>query len=55
MPDGASKLAAKTYSVTYDLNGGSGTVPTDTDTYTSGQSVTAKAAPTGLVPPTGKT
>jgi len=56
MPDGASKLAAKTYSVTYDLNGGTGaTAPTDADTYTVGQGVTAKAAPTGLVPPTGKT
>jgi len=54
MPDGASKLAAKTYSVTYDLNGGSGTVPTDADTYTVGQGVTAKTMG-GLVPPTGKT
>ena len=58
MPSGGLTLYvqwADTYTVTYDANGGSGTVPTDTNTYTSGASVTAKAAPTGLVPPTGKT
>ena len=43
-----------TYTVTYDANGGTGTVPTDSVRYDSGASVTAKAAPTGLVPPTDK-
>ena len=40
-----------TYSVTYDKNGGSGTVPTDSKRYAAGASVTAAAAP-GLVAPT---
>jgi len=42
------------YSVTYDANGGSGTVPTDSNTYTVGQIVTAKTMG-GLTPPPGTT
>ncbi|WP_230204540.1 InlB B-repeat-containing protein, partial [Olavius algarvensis spirochete endosymbiont] len=44
-----------TYSVTYNLNGGTGaTAPTDADTYTVGQDVTAAAAPAGLAAPADK-
>jgi len=42
------------YTVTYDANGGSGTVPTDLNTYTVGQIVTAKTMG-GLTPPPGTT
>ena len=60
MPSEDMTLYAKwvdiTYTVTYNLNGGTGaTAPIDTNTYTAGQVVTAAVAPTGLVPPTGKT
>jgi len=61
MPSGGglilyAKWVDRTYTVTYNLNGGTGaTAPTDANTYTAGQVVTAAVAPTGLVPPTGKT
>ena len=61
MPSGGglilyAKWVDRTYTVTYNLNGGTGaTAPIDTNTYTAGQVVTAAVAPTGLVPPTGKT
>ena len=42
-----------TYSVTYDANGGTGTV-TDATAYTNGETVTVKAS-TGLTAPEGKT
>jgi len=41
------------YSVTYDLNGGTGTVPTE-DNQVEGATFTVAAAPSDLVPPTGK-
>ena len=43
----------KGYKVTYDLNGGSGPVPTDNTRYAEGSKVKA-ASSDGLVPPTGK-
>ena len=59
MPNGDLTLYAKwvdsTYSVAYDLNGGSGaTVPTDSGAYAAGQDVTAAAKPEGLTHPAGK-
>jgi len=42
------------YSVTYHGVGGGGTVPTDANTYTVGQTVTAAAAPAGLTAPADK-
>lgn len=44
---------AKGYKVIYDLNGGSGPVPTDLISYAEGSKVKA-ASSNGLVPPTGK-
>ena len=41
------------YSVTYDLNGGTGTVPTEVD-QVEGATFTVAAAPSDLVAPTGK-
>ncbi|MBQ9561038.1 MAG: InlB B-repeat-containing protein [Prevotella sp.] len=41
------------YSVTYDLNGGTGTVPTE-DNQIEGAKFTVAAAPSDLVAPTGK-
>ncbi|VDA99529.1 hypothetical protein S1OALGB6SA_598, partial [Olavius algarvensis spirochete endosymbiont] len=58
MPSGGLTLYAQwvvKYSVTYDLNGGSGaTVPTDSVVYAAGQDVTAAVKPGGLTHPAGK-
>ena len=57
MPRGGLTLYAKwatTYSVTYNLNGGRGTAPSDSNTYATGQEVTAASLPAGVTHPTGK-
>ncbi|VDA99272.1 hypothetical protein S1OALGB6SA_335, partial [Olavius algarvensis spirochete endosymbiont] len=60
MPSGGglilyAKWVDRTYTVTYNLNGGTGaTAPTDDNTYTSGASVRAAAAPAGLTAPADK-
>ena len=43
-----------TYTVHYNLNGGTGTTPTDNNTYTPGSQVTAKSS-SGITPPAGCT
>jgi len=46
---------ATVYSVTYNLNGGTGgSAPADSNTYTIGQNVTAAALPAGITPPRGR-
>ena len=60
MPSGGLTLYAKwvdrTYSVTYDLNGGQdGSAPVDTKTYALGAAVIAKPLPSGISAPGDKT
>lgn len=54
--DGYGKPQIQKYSVTYDLNGATGTAVTDSSSpYAYGSTVTAKAAPTITTYPTGTT
>ena len=48
-----AKWADRTYSVTYNLNGGRGSAPVDSNTYAAGQEVTTKPS-TGITAPSGK-
>ena len=49
-----AKWTDRTYSVTYNLNGGRGTAPSDSNTYRVNQDVTAASLPAGVTPPTDK-
>ena len=48
-----AKWADRTYSVTYNLNGGGGSAPVDSNTYVIGQRVTTKPS-TGITAPRGR-
>jgi len=50
-----AKWIDRTYSVTYNLNGGRGTAPSDSNTYRVNQDVTAAALPAGVTGPAGRT
>ena len=50
----SSGTDVKSYSVTYNLNGGRGSAPVDSNTYAAGQEVTTKPS-TGITDPRGKT